>query len=308
MVSLLLRSLASVSEQSSRYWPVSFLLSSLPFVLSLQLSLQPRRAAEWYIPFWTLALTSLQKEEAHLVSDYVQMEAEISQPVRPIGQVANMPETSFLGSCFCGVMSTVYIVGLLYSEWVLIRFHATTAATSAPSSTQNPMCQSKVIICCQVRWSACFLGHSYVPQSVSFRSAISNHYKSSIKVKAEYSQCPPMPRRPKPQAPSRNGLDRLLRPRNPCWKSTTRWRERRRYLRRSMEGGWIGIIVVLLSMIQVIWVMLGTFARGGISIGANGRNYLTQDIIRRILQDYFGYDVNFVMNITDIDDKVCRLS
>jgi cysteinyl-tRNA synthetase len=39
--------------------------------------------------------------------------------------------------------------------------------------------------------------------------------------------------------------------------------------------------------------------------GADDRNYLTQDIIRRILQDYFGYDVNFVMNITDIDDKVC---
>lgn len=34
------------------------------------------------------------------------------------------------------------------------------------------------------------------------------------------------------------------------------------------------------------------------------RNYLTQDIVRRILQDYFGYDVNFVMNVTDIDDKV----
>ena len=38
--------------------------------------------------------------------------------------------------------------------------------------------------------------------------------------------------------------------------------------------------------------------------GADDRNYLTQDIIRRILQNYFGYDVNFVMNITDIDDKV----
>jgi hypothetical protein len=37
------------------------------------------------------------------------------------------------------------------------------------------------------------------------------------------------------------------------------------------------------------------------------RNYLTQDIIRRILRDYFGYDVNFVMNITDIDDKVSKL-
>lgn len=34
------------------------------------------------------------------------------------------------------------------------------------------------------------------------------------------------------------------------------------------------------------------------------RNYVTQDIIRRILTDYFGYHVHFVMNITDIDDKV----
>ena len=31
---------------------------------------------------------------------------------------------------------------------------------------------------------------------------------------------------------------------------------------------------------------------------------MTQDIVRRILQDYFGYDVNFVMNVTDIDDKI----
>ncbi len=34
------------------------------------------------------------------------------------------------------------------------------------------------------------------------------------------------------------------------------------------------------------------------------RGYVTQDILRRIMSDYFGYDVHFVMNITDIDDKV----
>ena len=28
------------------------------------------------------------------------------------------------------------------------------------------------------------------------------------------------------------------------------------------------------------------------------------DILRRVLTDYFNYDVLFVMNITDIDDKV----
>jgi len=36
----------------------------------------------------------------------------------------------------------------------------------------------------------------------------------------------------------------------------------------------------------------------------DSRNYVTQDILRRILSDYFGYDIHFVMNITDIDDKV----
>ncbi|KAF5351909.1 hypothetical protein D9756_007640 [Leucocoprinus leucothites] len=36
----------------------------------------------------------------------------------------------------------------------------------------------------------------------------------------------------------------------------------------------------------------------------HARNYVSQDILRRIMTDYFGYDVHFVMNITDIDDKI----
>ncbi|KAF8508924.1 tRNA synthetases class I (C) catalytic domain-containing protein [Gautieria morchelliformis] len=36
----------------------------------------------------------------------------------------------------------------------------------------------------------------------------------------------------------------------------------------------------------------------------HARNYVTQDIIRRIFVDYFGYNVHFVMNITDVDDKI----
>lgn len=31
-------------------------------------------------------------------------------------------------------------------------------------------------------------------------------------------------------------------------------------------------------------------------------------MIRRILRDYFGYEVNFVMNVTDIEDKVSLVS
>ncbi|KAF9069052.1 cysteinyl-tRNA synthetase [Rhodocollybia butyracea] len=38
----------------------------------------------------------------------------------------------------------------------------------------------------------------------------------------------------------------------------------------------------------------------------HARNYVTQDVLRRIMSDYFGYDVHFVMNITDIDDKIIK--
>lgn len=36
----------------------------------------------------------------------------------------------------------------------------------------------------------------------------------------------------------------------------------------------------------------------------HARNYVSTDICRRILQDYFGYNINFVQNVTDIDDKI----
>ncbi|KAA8641958.1 hypothetical protein EYZ11_011185 [Aspergillus tanneri] len=36
----------------------------------------------------------------------------------------------------------------------------------------------------------------------------------------------------------------------------------------------------------------------------HARNYVSTDIIRRIMMHYFGLKVNFVMNITDIDDKI----
>ncbi len=31
---------------------------------------------------------------------------------------------------------------------------------------------------------------------------------------------------------------------------------------------------------------------------------MTFDILRRILEDYFGYNIQFVMNVTDVDDKI----
>lgn len=36
------------------------------------------------------------------------------------------------------------------------------------------------------------------------------------------------------------------------------------------------------------------------------RSYISFDILRRILSDYFGYNIFYVMNITDIDDKIIK--
>ncbi|KAN0064745.1 cysteinyl-tRNA synthetase [Thecaphora frezii] len=53
----------------------------------------------------------------------------------------------------------------------------------------------------------------------------------------------------------------------------------------------------------VTWYNCGPTVYDASHMG-HARNYVTQDIIRRILRDYLGYDVHFVMNITDIDDKI----
>lgn len=51
------------------------------------------------------------------------------------------------------------------------------------------------------------------------------------------------------------------------------------------------------------WYSCGPTVYDSAHIG-HARNYLTFDIIRRILSAYFNYDIFYVMNITDIDDKI----
>lgn len=40
----------------------------------------------------------------------------------------------------------------------------------------------------------------------------------------------------------------------------------------------------------------------------HARTYVSVDMIRKILNKYFGFDVFFCMNITDIDDKIIKRS
>lgn len=54
---------------------------------------------------------------------------------------------------------------------------------------------------------------------------------------------------------------------------------------------------------RVSWYACGPTVYDDAHLG-HARNYVSTDILRRILRDYFKFKVDFVMNITDIDDKV----
>jgi len=58
---------------------------------------------------------------------------------------------------------------------------------------------------------------------------------------------------------------------------------------------------------QVYWYMCGPTVYAPSHMG-HARTYLGFDIIRRILSEYFQFQVNLIMNVTDIDDKIIARS
>ncbi|PNY28914.1 cysteine-tRNA ligase [Tolypocladium capitatum] len=54
---------------------------------------------------------------------------------------------------------------------------------------------------------------------------------------------------------------------------------------------------------KVSWYVCGPTVYDKSHLG-HARNYVSTDIIRRILMHYFGFRVKFVMNMTDVDDKI----
>ncbi|PSN74534.1 hypothetical protein BS50DRAFT_478394 [Corynespora cassiicola Philippines] len=53
----------------------------------------------------------------------------------------------------------------------------------------------------------------------------------------------------------------------------------------------------------VKWYSCGPTVYDDAHLG-HARNYVTIDILRRVLSGYFGYNLKFVQNITDVDDKI----
>ncbi|KAI3425944.1 hypothetical protein D9Q98_007914 [Chlorella vulgaris] len=54
---------------------------------------------------------------------------------------------------------------------------------------------------------------------------------------------------------------------------------------------------------QISWYTCGPTVYDSAHVG-HARNYLSFDIVRRVLEDYFGYSCLYVMNVTDVDDKI----
>lgn len=57
------------------------------------------------------------------------------------------------------------------------------------------------------------------------------------------------------------------------------------------------------NSLDVDWYACGPTVYEVSHIG-HARNYLSADIIRRVMEDYFGYRIRMVMNVTDVDDKI----
>ena len=60
---------------------------------------------------------------------------------------------------------------------------------------------------------------------------------------------------------------------------------------------------VPLSGNSIGWYICGPTVYDSAHVG-HARNYVNFDVLRRVMSEYFSYDVRFVMNVTDIDDKI----
>ncbi|CAF0927404.1 unnamed protein product [Didymodactylos carnosus] len=64
-------------------------------------------------------------------------------------------------------------------------------------------------------------------------------------------------------------------------------------------------IFVPLNDNEIRWYTCGPTVYDTSHMG-HARSYISFDILRRVLQDYFGYNVVYCMNVTDIDDKIIK--
>lgn len=54
---------------------------------------------------------------------------------------------------------------------------------------------------------------------------------------------------------------------------------------------------------SLTWYTCGPTVYDSAHLG-HAKNYVSCDVVRRVLEDYFGYNILMVMNVTDVEDKI----
>ena len=54
---------------------------------------------------------------------------------------------------------------------------------------------------------------------------------------------------------------------------------------------------------RVKWYSCGPTVYDAAHLG-HARTYVTFDLLKRVMREFFGFDTQYVMNVTDIDDKI----
>ncbi|ESL07604.1 cysteinyl-tRNA synthetase [Trypanosoma rangeli SC58] len=100
-----------------------------------------------------------------------------------------------------------------------------------------------------------------------------------------------------------NTAEPVRRPRHPSWYPPMRDDGKGLRVMNSLTEGVEPFAPRVGRLVR--WYMCGPTVYDVAHMG-HARAYLTFDILRRIMEDYFGYQVLYQMNITDIDDKIIK--
>lgn len=98
--------------------------------------------------------------------------------------------------------------------------------------------------------------------------------------------------------PWNNPLDNLIKNNSPIFRTGLN-------LNNTLTPGYPSEFITKDGSNNVTWYICGPTVYDVSHLG-HARTYLSFDILRRIMENYFGYNVYFSMNITDIDDKIIK--
>lgn len=95
-----------------------------------------------------------------------------------------------------------------------------------------------------------------------------------------------------------NPIDKLLTDKSSIFRTGLQ-------LKNSLNPGNLTEFITNDGSNNIKWYICGPTVYDDSHLG-HARTYLSFDIIRRIMENYFGYNIYYTMNITDIDDKIIK--